>query len=333
MARQAIVLWLFLNPMIAAKILPGLINQSTLLLDFNESAVIKTLLYFNIFNHPLTFDEVEKYCSASVSITQLKDLLDALTKKGLIFKVGKSYSVKDDVTIVQKRIMDEGRAESMMPKARFFSRFISWFPFVKGVFISGSLSKGVLKADGDIDYFIVTTGNRLWICRSLLILFKKMFLFNSHKYFCLNYFVDETNLTIKEQNIFTAIEIESLIPLYNFNCFLSFKQENSWTKNFLPNTKEPVFFKGKQQSLMIKKFLEWCFSNSLGLNLNDFFKRVTLKYWTKKFQSTAEINFKENIKVKDDVAKYHPNRFQEKVLQKLEEETAIFELTTGYKLS
>ena len=319
--------------MIAAKPPISLIAESELLLDFYESAVIKTLLYFNIFNHPLTAEEMEKYCPAPVSILQLKEWIDLLIKKGLIFKVGKGHSVKDDVTLIHKRNTDAERAESMMPKARFFSRVISWFPFVKGVFISGSLSKGVLKADGDIDYFIVTSGKRLWVCRSLLILFKKVFLFNSHKYFCLNYFVDETSLAIKEQNIFTAIEIESLIPLYNFNCFLNFKQENSWTKNFLPNTKEPVFFKDKQRSPMIKKFLEWCFRNSLGLYLNNFFKRVTLKYWTKKFQSSAEINFKENIKVKDDVAKYHPNRFQEKVLQKLEEEIAIFELTTGYKLS
>lgn len=319
--------------MIAAKPPIGLIIESELLLDFYESAVIKTLLYFNIFNHPLTAEEVEKYCPAPVSILQLRELIHSLIIKGLIFKVGKGYSVREDITLIHKRNSDEERAESVMPKARFFSRFISWFPFVKGVFISGSLSKGVLKADGDIDYFIVTSGNRLWICRSLLILFKKIFLFNSHKYFCLNYFIDESNPIIKEQNIFTAIEIESLIPLYNFNCFLNFKQENSWTKNFLPNTKESVFFKDKQRSVVIKKFLEWCFSNSLGLYLNNFFKRVTLKYWTKKFHSSAEINFKENIKVKDDVAKYHPNRFQEKVLQKLEEETAIFELTTGYKLS
>ncbi|MBK7856788.1 MAG: nucleotidyltransferase domain-containing protein [Bacteroidetes bacterium] len=319
--------------MIAAKPQPGLLNESTHLLNFNESVVVKTLLYFNIFYHPLTAEEIEKYCSTPLSFTQLKDLLDSLFKKGLIFKVGKAYSLKDDLTLIHKRNIDAERAERIMPKARLFSRIISWFPFVKGVFISGSLSKGVLKEDGDIDYFIVTSGNRLWICRSLLILFKKVFLFNSHKYFCLNYFVDENNLTIQEKNIFTAIEIESLIPLYNFNCFLSFKQENKWTKNFLPNTKEPVFFKDKQQSVVVKNFLELCFSNSLGLSLNNFFKRVTLKYWTKKFQSSAEINFKENIKVKDDVAKYHPNRFQEKVLQKLEEEIAIFELTTGYKLS
>ena len=85
------------------------------------------------------------------------------------------------------------------------------FPFVRGVFLSGSISKGFMSESDDIDYFIITAPGRLWLTRTLLILFKKIFLFNSFRNFCLNYFIDSENLYIPEHNRYTATEIVFLI--------------------------------------------------------------------------------------------------------------------------
>lgn len=298
-----------------------------------QSGVIKSLLYFNIFNHPLTIDEIHKYTPFPFSLNQLKETIDDLLIKGLIFKTKEYYSITNDVSLFTKRDNETKNALSVMPKARFYSRLISSFPFVRGVFISGSLSKGVLREDGDVDFFIITSGNRLWICRTLLILFKKILLLNSHKYFCLNYFVEESDLLIRDQNIFTAIEIESLMPMHNFSSYLTFKKANSWTSTFLPNVKEAKFDTGKYRVPFFKKSLEYLFSSSPGSKLNYVLQKQTLQFWKRKHKHSAEINFMENIKVNDTVAKYHPNRFQQKILHQLEQQIAIFEATTGYKLS
>src|SRR5690606_3777846 len=91
--------------------------------------------------------------------------------------------------------------------ARKKAKLISQFPFVRGVMASGSLSKGYADEKSDIDFFIITIPNRLWIARTLLVLYKRIFLLNSHKFFCVNYFVDEKHLGIEEKNLFTATEL------------------------------------------------------------------------------------------------------------------------------
>ena len=98
-------------------------------------------------------------------------------------------------------------------------RSIKRFPFVRAVFLSGELSKNISSDDGDIDFMIVTEKNRLWICRTLLTFFKKIFLFNQKKYLCINYFVDEEHLHLPKKNIFTATEIAHVKPLFNFILF------------------------------------------------------------------------------------------------------------------
>ncbi|MBK8679672.1 MAG: hypothetical protein IPN25_13810 [Sphingobacteriales bacterium] len=51
--------------------------------------------------------------------------------------------------------------QKILPLAFRISKFIGSFPFVRGVLLSGSLSKNRLAADGDIDYFIIAQPNAL----------------------------------------------------------------------------------------------------------------------------------------------------------------------------
>jgi Nucleotidyltransferase domain len=298
-----------------------------------ETSVIKTLLYFNLFNYPLTIEEIEKYSTHGVNGFELKETVQRLLYTKLIFAHGEFYSVNQDKGISESRIAENELAKEMMPKARQYSKIISLFPFVRGVFISGSLSKGVMKKDGDVDYFIITKANRLWVCRTLLVLFKKIFLLNSHKYFCVNYFVDEENLEIREKNIFTATEIVSLIPMYNFSLYLSFIAANKWIFELLPNSTKPFFISHKSKQPFIKRAIEFLLKGKTGEKLDNFFLLKTLAFWKNKYRHSSSIDFTDSIRAKSNVAKYHPNQFQEKVLQKLTEECITFEVRTGYCFS
>src|SRR5690606_39126981 len=108
-------------------------------------------------------------------------------------------------------------------------KFIYLFPFVAFVGISGSLSKGFAAADGDFDFFIITSANRLWICRTLLHLFKKLsFLAGAQHRFCMNYFIDISHAAIEERNRYTAIELSSLIPVCGLKVYQHFLSQNKW---------------------------------------------------------------------------------------------------------
>lgn len=219
--------------------------------------------------------------------------------------------MEDTPSQENRRKEGNSRAKEFLKIAQKKSKFISKFPYVRGVFISGSLSKNYIDEEGDIDYFIITKPNRLWIARTFLVLYKKVFLFNSRKYFCVNYFIDEDNLEIPEKNLFTATEIVTILPMVGEQLYHKFINENKWVFNFFPNAKinikENVINKNK------KGFLELILNTKFGDFIDSYFMKLTLKRWQKKFKQFTPEEFNLVLKTNKRTSKHHPSNFQEKV--------------------
>jgi hypothetical protein len=285
-------------------------------LDSFESAVVQCLLYFDTFSYPLTIDEVKNFCSARFDRdAELKNTLDLLLHKNLIKQKEIFYFVNSDESCIERRLKGNKMAEQVMPKAIKYGKFIAQFPFVETVCISGSLSKNYFDEKGDVDFFIITKAQRLWLCRSLLVGFKKIFLLNSRKYFCVNYFVGNDNLSIPDRNIFTATEIASLIPIGNFDGFTNFIEHNQWMYDQLPNFN---LNKKKTDTCLkvssIKKLSEKLLSSRLGEFADKQLFKLTLNIWQKKFNHFNKTDFDLNMRSRKNVSKHHPSGFQQKVL-------------------
>ena len=54
-------------------------------------------------------------------------------------------------------------------------------------------------------------------------------------WFCMNYYIDEEMLQIKEKNIYTATEVVTLLPLRGIPAFRRFYGHNKWSRTYLPN--------------------------------------------------------------------------------------------------
>ena len=144
--------------------------------------VLATLSYFSVFDYPVTIEELNNYLSDEVQPSDISCLINA----NLIQQSeNKYYNLKDYPIDLKDRIKGNKRAEQLKERAIKRANFIGSFPFVRSVCLSGSMSKGYMGQDADLDFFIITKPNRLWIARTLLILYKKIFLLNSRKYFCL----------------------------------------------------------------------------------------------------------------------------------------------------
>ena len=204
------------------------------------------------------------------------------------------------------------------------------FPYVRGVGISGSLSKNFADADSDIDLFIITKKDRIWIARSFMHFFKKFtFLVNRQHYYCMNYYVDEDQLEIVEKNIYTAIEVATLIPLQGRDAFEDFYSANSWAKAYLPNKFIGLSATKKLRSNKFKVFVEWLLDNAFGNWLEELLMRVTARRWNRK-TDRKKLNVKGKVMsmaASKHVAKPDPRNFQasfikdyhEKVLSLLEQ--------------
>lgn len=285
------------------------------------ASVIRTLIYYDVFNYPLTAREIldistmlpeeEKTCLS---------ILDTLVEEGILFHVNGYYSLRDNPECINSRIQGNKKADRWMKKARRFSRLIAHFPYVRGVSVSGSLSKGFLGDDPDIDYFIITKPGRLWLARTMLVLFKKIFLLNSYRYFCINYFIDSENLEIEEKNLFTATEIITMIPMYGNGVKEKFYRSNHWIHSYYPNyTRKNHFSAEDSKNGLIKRLIEFILNARLGDWLDRKFMNVTINHWRKKFHDRFnEEEFQLIFKSDRKISKHHPQNFQMKVRSEFE---------------
>jgi len=199
--------------------------------------ILKTLLYYDMWNHPLTSEEL--YAYLPIDSPSYGDFLQTLAHEVTNGRVQRSgdyyYTPRTDHSVVARRYAKELHAHRLWKIARISMHAIKRFPFVRAVCVSGDLSKNATDKTSDIDFFIITSPRRLWITRTLLVLFKKVFLLNSKKYFCLNYFTTQEHLTVAERDVYVATEIASLQPLYNFDLFVRYLHANRWVDDFFPN--------------------------------------------------------------------------------------------------
>ena len=287
---------------------------------------LKPILYFSLFRYPLTEEEIFAFSEYKDRET-LRNRLQRLLEDNIIYKIGDFYLPENNQHWVDRRLKGNENARQVYSKANRVSKFISKFPYVKGVAISGSLSKGYYDDNGDIDFFIITAKNRLWIARTLLILYKKLFLFNSKKYFCVNYFVGENSLELEEKNRFTATELVTMMPMYCNGSFRQFYKSNDWAYSILPNKEEENDIQELRpiQKPLFSRSIEKILSNGMGDRLDRFFLQVTFNKWKRKFSSLDEKNFKVAMKSNRNVSKHHPQNFQKKVIDQLNEKYVEYE--------
>jgi hypothetical protein len=303
--------------------------QLTAVKDFPqgiEESILGVLAYFDIFQYPITIGEIEQFRQDKGDIQQLHSALDGLLRKEIVFRLGDFYSLQNNPLLEYRRKEGNLRAIKMIAHATRNGRFLQRFPFVRAVGISGSLSKNYADKHADFDFFIITRANRLWIARTFMHLYKKLTLLTGRQhYYCMNYYLDEKALTLDDQNIFSAIELKTLIPVSGENNMQEFFDANQWSGDWLP------FCKFKKQEIKdsnrspLKRAIEWFINIAAGNKIDDILYRITTRRWKRK-EELGKKNEKGQVMVlhtSKHFAKSNPGDFQEKVLdlyhQKLRE--------------
>ena len=279
--------------------------------------IIRTLAYYDIFSYPLTAAEI--YYNLGHNHTSLEEItseLKDLASNNIVYSKGEFFQLNDDEKYVHRRRKGNELAEKKLKTARTVSRFISRFPFIRGILLSGSISKGFMEEGSDIDYFVITHPNRVWFSRLMLMLFKKLFLFNSKKIFCINYFVDSEKLEIEEKNIFTATEIVTLLPTFGKNIYDEFYEKNFWVKQFYPNyPKRETSDVLDRKNGIIKSLLEKILGRKFGDKIDDYAMTIFDKFNRTKYKNYHEEEFKIAFKSSKKESKHHPKFFQKTVLE------------------
>ncbi|MDH4071155.1 MAG: hypothetical protein OEV30_12115, partial [Ignavibacteria bacterium] len=264
-----------------------------------------------------------------ISFDQFSTILDETGPGPAVGESEGYYFVRGRTSdVARARREREENAARLWKKATLSMHVIKRFPFVRGVFVSGDLSKNATTPESDIDFFIVTEPGRLWISRSLLIAFKKLFLLNSRKYFCLNYLTARDHLEIDERNIFIATEIAHLKPLYNTRLFHQYLKTNNWIQEYFPNFSldylriPPVSNR--------KSILQWCFelpflilpSNRIDRFLMDRMRRI----WASRYPDFDDTTRKRIFRSTRTESRAYAGNYQDKILSLYQSKLAEFGL-------
>lgn len=290
-----------------------------------RESVLKTLLYSDIFNYPLTAGEVyEKLPTNHTSVEEVSGMLEQLKSEGLIFGYRNFFSTQNKPELADRRVNGNAKADAMMPIAINRAATIYRFPFVQAVMISGSLSKHYMDEKSDLDYFVVTKPGRLWIARGAMALYKRLFLNNSHKQFCVNYFVDTEHLEIEEKNIFTAMELATLLPVCGLDHYRKLMASNRWLSDFLPNHTVSDNTKDYRPPVRLKQAWEVILS-IIATPLDTFLMKVASTRWKLQFGKVfAPEDFNIAFKTRKYVSKNHPNHFQKRITELYQERVSRF---------
>ena len=294
-----------------------------------KNDILRTLLYFEIFDHALSPRELLYLLPRnSVTKSDLEVTLSKLVDEGVLQDGGGLFHLPNDVNHGLLRRQREKLARKRMIVARFMGHIIKRFPFVRGIFISGDLSKGVASLESDIDYVIVVQPRRIWICRTLLVLFKKVFLLNSKKYFCLNYFVDSDNLTFDDQNYYSAVEIVYLKPLYNFSLYLRYLNSNSWIQSYFPNYQ--YFALSRQQGNLtdsvLQKILEVVIIGRFADRLDHALMEIMKRVWKKRYPEYDEETRERLFRSTTTESRAYAGNFASKIFSIYEEKLRRYQL-------
>jgi hypothetical protein len=293
------------------------LGSRSIFMDLHTS-ILKTIAYFDLFNYPLTLEDIRRFLDVEAEETEISAETEMLIREGRLYQMGAYYSLQDNSALALKRLRGEAHADKLLRIAARGARLLYQFPFVRGVCVSGSLSKRCADEKADIDYFIITSANRVWVARTLMHLFKKLTFLIGHQHrFCMNYYVDENALEIREKNIFTATELFTLLPMSGDQGLDKFFHANDWAAEYFPGYRERSRkAQETRPASFVKRLFERLLSNRLGNRLENKLRRITDRRWRQKTEQQRR-NMNGDVLTLQCGKHYsrpNPEIFQQKVL-------------------
>ena len=201
-----------------------------------ERACVETVAYADVFDCALTQPELHRYLvgvEADRAAVRTALASDRVTG-GFLHQTGAYVTLAGREQLVERRRACAEHGARLWPQAARYGALLARLPFVRLVAVSGALAVDNAGVNGDIDYFIVTEPDRLWLCRGLVIGVVRWAARRGIT-LCPNYFLSERVLALDPPNLFMAHEVTQMVPVGHTAVYRRFRRLNRWTDRFLPN--------------------------------------------------------------------------------------------------
>lgn len=287
-----------------------------------EKSILKTLAYFDIFDYPLTKEELFRLRHTEgterMDYTEFLNRLGSLSavverSQGFYFLPGRSEIV--NIRQSQVKIM-----ENKLKIAHRGIKKIARVPFVRAVFVCNTLNGPGLDEDSDIDVFVIVKHGRLWLARVLVTLKLSLFGLRRTKRriknkICLSFYLADDSLNLEkiaiENDVYLVYWLAQLIPFYDpENLLSSLQKANGWVRKYLPYAFQPydLFAKWKAVEIgfgfKLKKFFEGVWTGTYGDLIESQAKGAQQAKMKMNFMSRQNEN-DTGVVINDKMLKFH----------------------------
>lgn len=278
-----------------------------------EKTILKTLAYSDIFDYPLTKEELWKYLITSKPISRrlFESSIKSLDK---IDKIGIWYFLKGRSSIVKTRIRREEESKKKIKIANRLARILSKIPAIQFIGISGALAMNNSDIHDDIDFFIITSEKSLWMTRLFVLLALELLGLRRKRKdmrvsdtICLNMIITEDALFLPfiKKDLYTAHEVVQIKTLFDRrNVYRKFLDSNRWVGRYLPNST-----RGTNRSIHTSNP-----ESFVGIFLRFVLSSQMLEQVARTFQMFSIQRHRTTEIISDVILAFHPFDYGEKIL-------------------
>lgn len=279
-----------------------------------EAAVLRTLLYADVFDFPMTAEEIHHFLiyDEPVTFRQIEEILATSPFILQHVEMERGYFVRAQRrALIEQRIARQAASHRLWPQAVCYGIWLARLPFVRMVAVTGALAMhNAADEHDDLDYMLVTDEGRVWLARAFSILLVRAARLRG-VVICPNYVLSKSALEQNKKDLFIAHEIAQMIPIYGLDLYWSFRANNGWAADHLPNASE-IFHDAQEHTpgkigLTIKYVFEAIFRGKLGDWLENWEYRRKLRRFASDMQTPHSAAQLDEKRVKGHFKDYgHP---------------------------
>jgi hypothetical protein len=233
-----------------------------------EHAILETLAYSDIFDYPLTVEELHRYLGLHITLSELNTILDCHsdgidTQNDYYFLAGRG-------SVVTLRKRRAALSNPLFQRALRYGRLLGRLPFIRMVALTGSLALLNSNETADLDYMLVAAPGRVWTARGFALILGRLTAASGYT-LCPNLIVSEKILKWRQRDLYSAREICQMIPIAGAEVYARLRQVNAWTDTFLPNAlNAPRIPESRGHSPSSSSIGEWVLQGEFGDRLEKW---------------------------------------------------------------
>jgi hypothetical protein len=266
-----------------------------------DAAILRTLIYADVFDFPMTTTEIHRYLiEYKATLPTVQNALQHpsawLAARITAGKLNDDclYALPERAAqLFARRQQRDAASTELWPKALRYGAWLGRLPFVRMVAMTGALSvRNAPDAADDLDYIVVVEDGRVWLTRLFAVMLVRLVRIGGPE-ICPNYVLAASSLEQDDADLFMAHEVTQMVPIVGHAVYDRMRDANAWSAHYLPNAADTGFPERDHQprgiSQVAQRVAEWVLGGAIGNRLERWEMHRKLRKFAPQTSTNVEM--------------------------------------------